>query len=339
VRRSGFTLVELLVAMAVIVTLAAIALAIVPDALDQDRTTDGAATVRTQLMMAKARALRDNAPRGVRFLTGTDPTNPAKTNSLWSTEVQQIEQPPPYLVNPNGNTNPGAPYIEFIYTLAPTGGMPPPTPGSIVNRQCFLRNVPATSEPVILIQNDLAQGLYPRLYVSGLGNLYISNLNPGTGELQFNPAPWAMVDAELGAAGSSTPGTGKRYYTFALFMSPRPLLGEPAVPLPKNICVDLPSCLPIGTGTGNYDILFAPNGQVLFPGGTGQIFLWVRDYTKNGGKITGTPSPYPSANFDQGGEQQIVALKTKSGSLGVFPAMFPPYAAGQDEYTFARNSR
>jgi hypothetical protein len=144
--------------------------------------------------------------------------------------------------------------------------------------------------------------------------------------LQFNPLPWPMVDVEMGAGGSSTaPGTGKRYYTFALYMSPRPLLGEPTVPLPKNICVDLPSSSPT-PGVSDYDILFAPNGQVLFPGGTGQIFLWVRDYTKNGGKPSAYPSPpNPTPpDFNQGGEQQIVAMKTKSGSLGVFPAMFPP---------------
>lgn len=333
VRRSGFTLVELLVAMAVAVTLAAIALAVVPDAMEQDRTTDGAATVRAQLMIAKARALRDNAPRGVRFLIGADPNNPTK-NSLWSTEVQHIEQPPPVLVNPNGSTVPSgttyAPppgffpdsYLEFRYTI-PSSGV---QMGQITERHAYLviPNPNLATGVIGQIQNDVTNGLTPRLYVAGMGNLYIGSIPAPTGkanewEITFKPSPWTDVDSVMGG------GQQKRYFAFALYLSPRPLLGEPTIPLPKNICVDLTSSnLPT---TGNCDILFAPNGQVIYPSDKGQIYLWVRDYTKPGGAA--------STTFDQGGEQQIVGLKTKSGSLGVYPVAFPP----DSPYLFARDAR
>jgi hypothetical protein len=242
-------------------------------------------------------------------------------------------------VNPSGLSLSTSPCLEFVYTIAPAPVPPNPTPiqGSISARQCFLRNLPPAPPPlpssppeaVQLLQADIASGLTPRLFVPGLGSLYISGVAAsGTDwELTFNPTPWSMVDPVMGA------GDRKRFYTFALYLSPRPVLGEPAVLLPTNVCVDLQSSnVPLA---GNVDIVFAPNGQVITPSDAGQIYLWVRDYTLNGGK----PSAYPSAVFDQGGEQQIVALRAKSGSLGVYPVMWPPHAAGEDEYTFARDSR
>src|SRR5581483_11313881 len=99
--------------------------------------------------------------------------------------------------------------------------------------------------------------------------------------------------------------------------APRPLVGEPIQPLPKNICVDLISTRPQGAAGADYDVVFAPNGQVMFFS-QGQINLWVRDMTKGGGD----PNPPPvgvNGNYATGGEQQVVSLKTKSGSLGVFP--------------------
>src|SRR5262249_59603028 len=84
-RRAGFTLVELLVAIGIIIVLASLALLVVPDVLDQDRTTDGASLTRQWLMIAKARAARDQLPRGVRLI------NPG--NGL-VTELQYTEAPP-----------------------------------------------------------------------------------------------------------------------------------------------------------------------------------------------------------------------------------------------------
>src|SRR4051812_44363010 len=104
-RRPGFTLVELLVAMAIIIALAAIALMVVPSALDQDRTTDAASSVRQWLMIAKSRAARDQAPRGVRLLIAPNPQVPAKNSALGAllvTELQYTEAPPVIVPNPAG---------------------------------------------------------------------------------------------------------------------------------------------------------------------------------------------------------------------------------------------
>jgi len=81
--RRGFTLVELLVAMAIIIALSALALAVVPAALDQDRTTDGATLTKQWLMISKSRAARDNLPRGVRLIV--DPNKGLNQNQLFVT--------------------------------------------------------------------------------------------------------------------------------------------------------------------------------------------------------------------------------------------------------------
>lgn len=68
VRRSaGFTLVELLVAVAILIILAAIVVAFLPNVLEQDRPARGADRLQEVLLIARQRAVRDRAPRGVRI--------------------------------------------------------------------------------------------------------------------------------------------------------------------------------------------------------------------------------------------------------------------------------
>jgi prepilin-type N-terminal cleavage/methylation domain-containing protein len=338
-RRPGFTLVELLVAMAIIVALASIALIVVPDVLSQDRTTDAAATVRQNLMIAKARALRDGLPRGVRFLVGLDPSNVAKTNALWVTELQYIEQPPA-VVPAQGES------IEFVFTPTAGGELPTTTTpgGTTLNPPAVYLHLPegvASTAVLEFINGELAASP-PRhpvvqallgaerltLTVTGItGPLPGTDLRPGAYTLtltaggDYGPIARAMGD-----------GTSVRLTTFWITRPAVPLLGEPTVQLPRNVCVDLYSSNPQWTDTArDYDILFAPGGEVLYAPAE-QIHLWVRDYTKGGGRDV--PGPTPVTRFEQGGEQQIVALKTTSGALGVFPVAFPP----DDPFKFAREA-
>lgn len=65
--RNGFTLVELLVVISLMLILAAIGIAVFPTASSSQREARGAADVHGWLRIAKQRALRNNAPYGVRF--------------------------------------------------------------------------------------------------------------------------------------------------------------------------------------------------------------------------------------------------------------------------------
>src|SRR5262245_31535198 len=66
--RGGFTLIELVVVMTLILALAAITVAFLPKVQESQRASTGADHLQGALLIAKQRALRDQAPRGLRLL-------------------------------------------------------------------------------------------------------------------------------------------------------------------------------------------------------------------------------------------------------------------------------
>lgn len=343
--RPAFTLVELLVAMGIIIALASIALLVVPDVLTQDRTTDGATTVRQYLMIAKARALRDGQPTGVRFLAG------GQSNPAWVTEVQFVQQPQVIPAETNEE-------LEISFPLAPAPTPPATTPpaGSVLTPpDIFYKgpNLPVTLPLADPVPEPRPNPLF--IYLAGQTNppppgvpqsvvlefrrgderivLRVTAITAQTGartgqyKLTYTADP--NFDTLVNTLGGTTTFSVNNFWAS---VPAQPLLGEPTYRLPSNVCVDLVSGRPRGTAGVDFDIIFAPNGQVL--NSDGQIFLWVRDYTKPGGD----PARYATADFGAGGEQQVVALKAKSGSLGTFPIKFPPYGTDEDAFTFARQA-
>src|SRR6476660_8399138 len=86
--RPGFTLVELLIVMGLIVLLAALAVMFLPN-LDRNKGVPNATTqLEGWIRIARNEALRDAAPRGVRLIQ--DPNDPTRVNA-----IQYIEQPDP----------------------------------------------------------------------------------------------------------------------------------------------------------------------------------------------------------------------------------------------------
>jgi prepilin-type N-terminal cleavage/methylation domain-containing protein len=373
--RRGFTLVELLVAMAVIIVLTGLALVVVPGILDQDRTTDGASLTRQFLMISKNRAGRDGLPRGLRLIVASDPNNPLKTSPFFVTELQYTESPPVLVPNPlaGATATPAftpfdpftAPYVAMFYTASNASPAPNVVgTGALSGQSCEIRNltfdqavqvVPFSiiALPTLGTWHRVTNIPSPILQSAFLpaGQIPGANTNLYTVQLTFDQYP----DSVLGAASTApaTPPTPSWVsFHFGIYGAPRPLLGEPLLQLPKNICIDLtpgvsrPSAntTPLSPGPPpvylDYDIVFAPSGQVIFRA-EGQINLWVRDYTKvaSMAPISFTPLTYNVAAFQTGGEQQIVALKTRSGSLGVFPVFWPDLTTGQypigDPYYFA----
>jgi prepilin-type N-terminal cleavage/methylation domain-containing protein len=65
--RTGFTLVEMLVVLVLILVLAGIAILIAPKVNERRKPANGAGQLQQALLMAKQRAFRDQAPRGVRI--------------------------------------------------------------------------------------------------------------------------------------------------------------------------------------------------------------------------------------------------------------------------------
>lgn len=376
--RRGFTLVELLVAMGVILVLTGLALVVVPGILDQDRTTDAAGLTRQWLMISKNRAGRDGLPRGVRLIVAADPNNPNKSSPYFVTELQYTEMPPVLVPNPlNGIlANPpftpfdpnSAPYVALFYGATGAAGTAPNQVGigALRAQACEIRNLTYDQAVQVIPGSIIALptiGTWHRVTnaPTPVPQSALGAMIPGgrstlfTVQVDFDQFP----DAVLGAA-STAPGTPPTpswiSFHFGVYGAPRPLLGEPLLQLPKNTCIDLTPFVSRPGAAGpaqDYDIVFAPSGQVIFRA-EGQINLWVRDYMKVRDMTPLTPNagtppaslvaPYTydvsRQQFQLGGEQQIVAIKTRSGSLGVFPVYWPnmttgQYLLGQDPYYYA----
>src|SRR5437870_4567467 len=67
-RRTGFTLVEMMVVLVLMLIVGAVAIMFVPRINEQQKALKGADQVQGALLAAKMRALRDQAPRGVRIV-------------------------------------------------------------------------------------------------------------------------------------------------------------------------------------------------------------------------------------------------------------------------------
>lgn len=363
-RAAGFTLVELLVAMAVIVVLATIAIAVVPSAIEQDRTADAAATIQQHLIIAKARATREQNGRGIRFILDGGLNDPIRASAqgadgvryggFYSTEMQYIEAAPTLVPNPLGLT-----------TKDPVTNLDPPYVDLSNGLTFTLKNMPDTSEAILVMQNDLGARWFPKLICPELGrDSFGRPLRFEIYDLQKTGTPneWNLVvgydppnlppaNTLLGA------GTAQRSYRFAIEPRSRPILGEPNIPLPKNVCVDLNANVsvpgasdPSGRGQPiDFEVMFAPNGQVTDPQTAGSIYLWVRDYSKldpaNGLSLDMRPASTGPLNygsqrqFQLGGDQKLVVIKAKSTGLGVAPVNWPDpagtYPTGTDPYFLA----
>lgn len=88
--RAAFTLVELLVVMALMALLASLAVMFVPRMNQQERAARGGTQLQQYLITAQSQALRDQAPRGVRFYLDAN-------GNLHGIEMQYIMQPDDYV--------------------------------------------------------------------------------------------------------------------------------------------------------------------------------------------------------------------------------------------------
>ncbi len=312
--RSGFTLIELLVVMAIIATLAAMAMLIAPQALERDRSAEAVNTLTGAMQIARSRAMRDGIPRGIRLIPN---------NGAFASEFQPIEAPPAFVPNPNGPLWTGnAPYVQFDYTISGTGGV-------ISNgRVCTVYGLTVDQR----LQIESAVNISASAVGATRTILVLPTLGTSHGVIGYSAGPGGSLRLSLQDYPDGNLG-GQihwRTYHFGFYSPPRALLGEPVSQLPRNTAVDLARSWPAGTAGTDYDILFAPNGQLLSTSATrdvGQVFLMIRDPNR--------PAPVPGNAAANGaaGEVMILGIKSKTGGIGAAPMDW-----GADPFSLARKA-
>jgi prepilin-type N-terminal cleavage/methylation domain-containing protein len=321
--RPAFTLVELMVVIVIVGILAALTILIFPKLQYSQSVAKGADVVQGQLYLAKQMALRDQLPRGVRFIPN------AAAGGFDS--VQLIEQPRPY--------NKGT-----ISTLPTAADGPGPTSG------LWQVNFSAT------VNSDFANGAVLAgdfLDLSAAGDLYTVNQHamhkimavswvaggglpapPASLPAVAAPTVWLLSQPTLPP--TPTPLPPPLNLPYKIVRAPRPMIGVGPVALPSDIFVDkgndpglggqsliTQDPTPSGAATfppavgSNYDIMFAPSGKVLGLAGTqGKVVLWIWDPTRS--------AP----------EQVLVAVFTQTGNIATQPVN---EVAGGDPYLFIKD--
>src|SRR5438105_2599730 len=118
-RRPGFTLVEMLVVLTLILILASITVAFMPRFQEKQKTARAADQLQGWLLIAKSLAKRDRTSTGIRL-------QPSRANANYSSEMQYIQQPEDYVVQPglNAGDPPNIRRIQVVDDLSRMG-MPP----------------------------------------------------------------------------------------------------------------------------------------------------------------------------------------------------------------------
>ena len=308
-KRDAFTLVELLVVMALIAILATLTIAFFPGAATSDREARAAMTLQGWLNIAKQKALRDQAPRGLRLFVGTA-TAGAATIPNAVTNCQYLELPDDFS---GGSVETGMP--------VPPPALPPgDTPLNYLRftgANLFNDYTPADPPAYWAVQpNDtievLGSGMMHRITNVGVPN--------SAGVIDMShvrivpPLPYPLI----------------RTQAYRIVRQPRPVGDE--LKLPDGSIIDVATNtafagalnpLPVGSAPNTIDILFAPPGTVLSPVVTDKLHLWVRSPNPDDG-VNGT-NPFR-------GSPTLVSIFVRTGAVGAFP----PAQTGTDPYVLVR---
>jgi prepilin-type N-terminal cleavage/methylation domain-containing protein len=345
--RRAFTLVELLIVMALILLLAALAVVFYPDLSTSERARRGALNIQGWMLIAKQRAKRDGLPTGLRFLTYSTMA-PTGRNCTFCNQIVYIQQPPDFAVG------------RCTATSAPD--VTPMTATLNTNVQASQYSQTGAED-----EFDIQNGDYFELYGGGFvrqilsvsvttspspsSTLTMLYNNPLAGSTQLSmPMLGSTTSPSVPATSPTNAGPNYR-----VIRQPRELPGEPVLTLPNNVAIDLTSPgSPVGgvagvtiqawsnppvrtslnpTSTFQYkEIVFSPTGAVIGSGNQnpydGQIYLWVRDITVL--DITSDP---------QQGDPTLVSVQTRSGLIGAYPPAPLKTLYNNDPYYFTKGAR
>lgn len=253
-RRSAFTLIEMLVVLSIILTLAVLTVLFMPRFQERQKVPRGADLLQGWLLMAKNRAIRDRVPVGIRF-------QPWSQNQLYVRDMQYIQKPEDYV--------PSTIYTTDSLFIGPVNPMNP-AQGYAFGPKVNLLGAAASDNGD---ESSLVQaGDYLQLRSEGLLHR-ISKVGRQVCVLDSQP--------------ETPPAPG---CTFRIIRQPRLLAGEQPLQMPQDVIIDMSASLNVPTrpsyssGYSYWEILFSPTGGVIGQGtGNTPIALLIRDGTQDPG--------------------------------------------------------
>jgi prepilin-type N-terminal cleavage/methylation domain-containing protein len=178
-RRKGFTLVEMLVVIGIILVIAALAAAFAPRITDSTNLSRAVDNLEQWLLTAKMRAKRDGLATGIRFIP--DPNNP---NSKLYYQIQYIQQPDPLT---------GGLLLQGTWTPpngSPTGSNAPPPPPNSASTTFYLNGSMCLQSPNLTPLPPL-----PPIPIQN-GQVQIYNFDPSIGGTPFG-SQWLVQPGDV----------------------------------------------------------------------------------------------------------------------------------------------
>jgi prepilin-type N-terminal cleavage/methylation domain-containing protein len=313
-RRGGFTLVELLVAVTIILVLAGLALLVANSGIiGNARTSSGSDRIGGWLMQARAKAQRDGAPRGIRFIAD---------GNGFIREAQLIEVPEPYTMPAGYSLMIENSPARHIYIVPTAGG----------NAVTELNNNVSVGDTLSIPST----GTIHRIQAIQAATVAVAN-GQAAEIIPFQPNLIPDLGAAAGTPGVPTYATS----TFGFIRQARPTFGEPPLLVPDTVAIDGANCQPAVAANTSLDVLFSPSGEVQNTGGLGRVILWTRN-----------PEAFPTGNprtangggdrpsYEAAGEMRLIVVYTKTGAVAVQPVAMPPGPgpnAGFDPYSTTKD--
>jgi prepilin-type N-terminal cleavage/methylation domain-containing protein len=330
-RDEGFTIVELLVVLAVMATLAAMTVFTMGPLQDRSAVNGGAAMLQTWLNTARQRAIRDKAPAGLRFLAGNSlPTQSSasgsQTNAYYVTRMVYLEGGTELFgsvwINQGGNTG-SATTFTLTTPLGTTAN--PLTPPLAANLDTIvidtglphmITNLPGSANVVTQITIGYS---WPSAIVQAAPVPF--RIIRGPTAITTGADSENILQMPRGSCVNFNPVTTNPLYPGGIDLGNAPVNSNLS-----NTFTYIPTAA--FSNTNGIDIMFAPDGTVISPPSTTPIVFWVCSTTAVNPTTTSTvKDPTGAVTFTAGtpvieamrGNPSLVAVTPRTGQVISYP--------------------